>query len=704
MRALLLSPEFKQLSFSLSAIADLRGNKASCMPLGLITVAALLPDHWDLKLVDLNVRQPKAQEWAWSEVILVSGMLAQREDLLLLVSRAKELDKVVVAGGPYPSALPEEVLDSGCEFVVRGEAEEVLDRVIRDLEAGLAGGIYESDSPPALSASPLPRFDLLRVGDYILPTIQTSRGCPNNCEFCDVVKLNGRKPRFKTPAQVNRELEELYRLGWRNQVLIVDDNLINNRQGARELARSIDRWLENKGRPFYFWFQASLDLARERDLIDALTQANFSFVFIGVETTERKALKIIRKTTVLNASPAQDLAMLHRNGLIVLASFMIGLDGESEDTARRIIDLADEAHVALVYCSVLRALPGTKLWTRLEAEERLRKEREIYLADPEPTNYRPLRPEADILKDCSLIWSSLYNPERFYSRAAALFMDLRPTRKALALSTGETPPQRAKPERRPVGYILGDLLVLIRLIIRRGIRSAARRVFWRSLLQVIRRNPSRWVQYIMVCAIGEHMFQAADNIKYETERLEPGPNQSPRADVKVALGVKKVDRRYSVVVELHRRMILRCLLVATSTPTMSLTMSKLNFLAGSKTLSMPLGLITVAALLPDDWELSLVDLNVRPLTGKDLKWAEVVFVSGMLPQRGSLLETVKAAKEAGKTVITGGPYPSSLPEEVKAAGCDFVVRGEAERILQEVIEDLEAGLPGASTRAKGRST
>ena len=234
MRALLVCPEFPLSFWSFRKSCQLRGNRTVNPPLGLLTVAALLPPEWELRLADLNTRSLTEEDWQWADLILISAMYIQREGLLALVREAKRRGKTVVAGGPYPTSLPEAALEAGCDFVVRGEGENTVPLLLEAMRAGKTG-VIETDEKPDLTTSPIPRFDLLRLDDYATFSIQTSRGCPFDCEFCDVVNLFGRKPRHKTPKQVIAELETLYRLGATGNMFICDDNFIGSKKRAQAL-------------------------------------------------------------------------------------------------------------------------------------------------------------------------------------------------------------------------------------------------------------------------------------------------------------------------------------------------------------------------------------------------------------------------------------------------------------------------------------
>lgn len=340
---------------------------------------------------------------------------------------------------------------------------------------------------------------------YNMAAVQTGRGCPFNCEFCDVINLNGRKLRFKTVEQVLGEFNELYRLGWRNQVFITDDNLIGNRERVLKLAAGIDQWLEDHGRPFYFFFQGSLNLAGDMELMDALTQANFGVAYIGVETTSEEALGIVRKTSVLRSSPASDLSLINRNGLTVMASLIIGLDGEPDDVAEGILNLLDEAQVALAHFYPLTPIPGTGLWDRLNREGRLIKQCNDFTNPLEPLIYLPQRPVADVWRDYHRVWSGFYEPRRFYDRILESFLSLRPTRRASAKKEGR-PYDRSRPGRPPLGFIIKDILILLRIILVQGLLSSNRILFWRNLFIIWRRNPSRLIRYLSLIVTAEDMF------------------------------------------------------------------------------------------------------------------------------------------------------------------------------------------------------
>jgi radical SAM superfamily enzyme YgiQ (UPF0313 family) len=507
MKVLLVQPESPVSYWKLPELCILSGKKALYPPLSLITVAALLPREWELRLVDLEIEHLTPAHWDWAEMVMISGMTIHRLPFAALVKEAKERGKIVVAGGPYPSSDPDEVLATGCDFVVKGELENTLPVFLEALREGRRGLVEYRGGKPDLSTSPIPRFDLLKLEDYITLGIQTSRGCPYACEFCNVSSLFGRKARFKSSSQFLAELEAVYQLGWRGEIFICDDNFIGDKEHARELLNSMIPWMEERGYPFSFWAQTSVDLGQDLEMIDLLTAANFHTIFIGVETPEEEALAAAHKYQNLKHSLVESINTIFANGLGVLGSFIIGLDGEKPGTGDRIRAFVEETSIPLVMLNFLVPLPSTKLWQRLELEGRLRKERfDSDLVD-KSLSYAPTRPEAEIMEEYFRLWEHLYDPRNFLQRAYESILRTRPTRAAKARSRGAALPKGPPPAKQhPIDQIYG-LLALLRLCWRRGVLAPYRGQYWRQLLGVYRHNPSRLIKYLKILGMGEDMYE-----------------------------------------------------------------------------------------------------------------------------------------------------------------------------------------------------
>jgi len=496
MRALLVCPEFPLSFWSFQKSCRLRANKTVNPPLGLITVAALLPASWELRLVDLNTGSLTEADWQWAELVLITAMYIQREGLLALVREAKRRGKTVVAGGPHPTSLPEAVLEAGCDYIVRGEGENTIPLLLEAMKHGRTG-VIENPEKPDLATSPIPRFDLLKLHDYATVTIQTSRGCPFDCEFCDVVNLFGRLPRYKNPTQVIAELEALYRLGARGSVFICDDNFIGSKKHARALLHQLTPWLRSRGEPFSFLTQASVNLGQDLEMMDLMTAANLDKVFIGIESPDENVLHTSHKFHNIKNPLIESLRNIKHNGLAVIGSFIIGLDGETKGAGERICAFIEETDIPVTMLGVLQAAPHTSLWHRLEKEGRLRRD----VGDDGGTfsalNYEPDRPEADIMQEYVDAWGYLYEPSRYLARAYRYHLAMRPTPR---------PPDRVIDRGMMLRRILIEMKAFFKILWWQGVRTPYRRQFWTQMLGILRQNPTRFVEYIVTCAMGGDLF------------------------------------------------------------------------------------------------------------------------------------------------------------------------------------------------------
>ncbi len=513
MRALLVCPEFPLSFWSFQKSCQLRGAKTVNPPLGLLTVAALLPAEWDLRLADLNSRSLTEEDWQWADLVLISAMYIQRAGLLALVSEAKHRGKTVVAGGPHPTSLPEAVLEAGCDFVVRGEGENTIPLLLEAMRQGKTG-IIENREKPDLATSPIPRFDLLQLQDYVTVTIQTSRGCPFDCEFCDVVNLFGRKPRYKTPKQVIAELETLYRLGARGSVFICDDNFIGSKKHARAFLQELTPWLRSRGEPYRFLTQASVNLGQDPEMIDLMTAANLREVFIGIESPDENVLQTSHKYHNVKNPLLESLYTLKNKGMEVIGSFIIGLDGETKGAGERICAFIEQTDIPVAMLGVLQASPHTSLWHRLEKEGRLR----LDVGDDSGTfsalNYEPDRPEAEIMQEYVEAWDYLYEPSRYLARTYRYYLAMRPVCRAQAVAAGDTlPKDRVPGQGLTWRRILIEVGAFLKILWWQGLRPSYRRQVWTQLLGMLRQNPTRFPQYFVTCVEGEDLFAMREIVR-----------------------------------------------------------------------------------------------------------------------------------------------------------------------------------------------
>lgn len=517
---LMLNPPLPLSFWSFHETLAMTGKKALLPPLGLLTVAALLPGDWNIRLVDLNVRPLVEADWDGIDLLLVTGMLVQRESLLALLAEAKARGIATAAGGAYPTTSPREVLDAGCDFLIQGEGETTIPEMVAALAAGRAGGTFVCADKPALAASPAPRFDLINPGDYESMSLQTSRGCPFACEFCDIVSLFGRTPRHKTPDQVLGELEAIRQLGFRGTVFVADDNFIGNRPRAVALLERIIEWQARHGEPFDFITQASVNLGQDIPLIDLLTAANFSYVFVGIESPDEDVLTAAHKLQNVRNPLLDSLRAINANGLSVIGSFILGMDGEKAGAGERMRAFAEAADLPWVMVNVLRALPLTALWDRLKAEGRLHDGIAESGWDA-LTNFTPLRPIETIFAEQVSALSALYAPGAYLGRVLRATLCMRPTRASMP---GAAPKAKADPalavaqkNRSP------DFTPLLRLLWRQGVIGVARWQFWRQLALVAWRNPSRLRRYLVLCGMGENLFSFVRHIQAQAETRQSHP-------------------------------------------------------------------------------------------------------------------------------------------------------------------------------------
>lgn len=523
MRVLLINPEFPDSFWSLKQSCELLGRKTLMAPLGLLTVAALLPQDWEFRLADLNTRALGPGDWEWAEMVMLTGMIVQRHDMLSLIQEAKVRKKPVVVGGPFATSVPRDILDAGADFLVLGEGENTVPFWLAALSRGETHGVFQPDSRPEMTLSPVPRYDLLNLDDYIIVGLQTSRGCPFNCEFCDIINLFGRKPRYKAADQVLAELATLYNLGWRGEVFFCDDNFIGNQTHARAILEKLIPWMKSHGEPFVFWTQTSADLGHNLPLIDLLTAANFSHAFIGIESPDEAVLAGNRKYHNLKNPLDQAISNIIANGLAVVPSFIMGFDQETKGAGDRICDFVEKNNLPMVMLNLLQALPNTALWNRLQEENRLLDAGVSTDMIAASFNFRPARPAPEIIAEFNRTIDCLYEPRKYLARIYRQILAMRPTRAALAGKSSVKGKGRQNGQRSLLKECR-KLSVLLRLVWHLGVLATYRGQFWRQLLGIYRQNPSRLNKYLVQCGQGENLFQIRADLLAKLS-AEPGKSR-----------------------------------------------------------------------------------------------------------------------------------------------------------------------------------
>jgi radical SAM superfamily enzyme YgiQ (UPF0313 family) len=421
----MIYPRFGAGTFwNFAAACELFGAKYPTAPLGLITVAALLPREWTIRLVDRNTEALTDGDLDWADMVMTGGMLPQYFDTIEIVEMCRARGTPVVVGGPGVTSIPYGY--SKANFQVLGEAEGVIDQFIAAWESGAREGVFEAEKFKIdVTKSPVPRFDLLKVEHYLYIGVQFSRGCPFTCEFCDIIELYGRVPRAKTNAQMLRELETLYRLGYRGHVDFVDDNLIGNKKAVKAFLPDLKAWLEQHDHPFEFTTEASLNLADDADLMKLMSEANFIGVFVGIESPDADTLVAMRKKQNTRRNIAQSIHRIYAAGLYVTAGFIIGFDSEQGSVADALIELIEEAAIPICMVGLLFALPNTQLTRRLAREGRLHAE---LLSAPEAAidqatqglNFDTVRPREEILSDFKRVLENVYDPAAYAKRIQRL--------------------------------------------------------------------------------------------------------------------------------------------------------------------------------------------------------------------------------------------------------------------------------------------
>ena len=424
-KVLLVHPQFNGASFwAYKDSCQLIGARYPAPPLGLITVAAMLPESWDIRLLDRNVTDGEAafeDLLDWADLVLTGGMLPQQRDLFAVIDRAQARGRPVAVGGPDISSSPQ--LYERADFRILGEAEGCIDAFIAAWESGERRGTFETPLFSVdITRTPIPRFELLEFSNYTDMAVQFSRGCPFRCEFCDIIELFGRNPRAKTSAQMLAELDRLYELGHRGAVEFVDDNLIGNKKAVKAFMPDLIAWQKERGYPFDFATEASLNLADDGDFLELLREANFFAMFVGIESPDPDVLVMAQKKQNTRRDIADSVHKIQAAGMFVIAGFIVGFDNEKTGTDRALIDLIDEASIPISMVGLLWALPKTQLTRRLAKEGRLHDHHDVMIEGLESDhctaglNFDTLRPRDDVLRDYRNVVDHIYALDAFFAR------------------------------------------------------------------------------------------------------------------------------------------------------------------------------------------------------------------------------------------------------------------------------------------------
>lgn len=507
MRALLIAPQQPTNTTDYENPTARAGN----IPLDLLTVASLFPADWEFRVVDGHVRRITSADWSWGQIALITGYASQRREVLNLVRAAKDNGKIVVNGGYCASYTPELFMEAGSDFVVKGEGENTVPILLEALQQGRTGMIIENKSLHDIRQAPVPRFDLIRAKDYLSFGIQTSRGCPFECEFCDVSYHQGKAVRYKTPDQVIEELDALYAIGAVGDLFICDDNFIGSTKHVHAILERLIQWQEDHGYPYELGTEATITLGQDKETMRLLKAANFSYVFVGLESPDEAVLNLMNKRHNTRSPMLESLENMRRNGIAVMGAMMIGYDGAKAGEDRRICSFVEESGVPFVSVSLLTVTPHTKLWERLKKEGRLLEDQETRYFVPR-LNYIPSRPADEILKEFVTAVDYLYEPSLFLKRAYVYFLGLGTGH------SGEKTEEGIKTRKAGLSYWtaknnrLKYLMTFLSLLYRQGIRAPHRLQFWKQLLAMRLKRPDNIMLYIKACLLRDVIARYRDRV------------------------------------------------------------------------------------------------------------------------------------------------------------------------------------------------
>ena len=423
----------------------------------------------------------------WADMVFTSTMIVQRASLQTVIERCNRAGVPVVAGGPHPTTFHDEI--KGVDYFVLDEVEETFPGFLRDLENGMAKAMYREPRKPDVMQTPIPRFDLIDMENYYSMGVQFSRGCPFDCEFCDIIKLYGRVPRTKSPEQMANEFESLYQLGWRGPLLLVDDNFISNKRDALKLLPVLAEWQKARGYPFSLSTEASVNLARMDELMDAMIEAGFDTVFLGIETPNPKALLKTKKPQNVNKREENFLLnavrKIQHKGMQVLGGFILGLDGDDEGAFDAQIDFIQEAGIPVAPIYMLTALKGTDLYNRLKSEKRLL---DVPIEiDATALNFKPEMNPKTLIEGYRRVTTTIYDPtlEHYFKRCLVLFEHLTPV------------PHLQKPRSK-------NALFAALMGVRRRLSSKQLPAYNKFIAKVSKAHPRMLSEAIRLAAMGYH--------------------------------------------------------------------------------------------------------------------------------------------------------------------------------------------------------
>jgi len=489
MKILFVYPQYPDTFWSFKHALKFVSKRAVFPPLGLLTVAAMLPKEWEKKLVDMNVARLNDSDIRWADYVFISAMAVQKQSVKEVVIRCQHFGTKIVAGGPLFTASFEEF--DGIDHFVLGEAEVTLKPFLEDLDKGQARHIYTSDERPDISITPIPLWSLINMKYYSSMNLQYSRGCPYDCEFCDIVILNGHTPRTKSKEQIISELESLYEHGWRGSLFIVDDNFIGNKKKLKtEILPALIEWKKSKKYPFAINTEVSINLADDEELMCLMVDAGFDVVFVGIETPNDESLIECTKYQNQNRNLVDSVNKLQEFGLEVQGGFIVGFDSDPESIFQTQIDFIQKSGIVTAMVGLLNAPTGTRLYRRLKEEGRLLNTFTGNNTDFS-LNFIPKMNYNKLISGYRHILNTIYSPKEYYERIRTFLQVYKPPR----TSAGKVQSHQIKAFFKSIWFL--------------GILSDGKRHYWRLFISYLMKSPPKFARFILLAVYGYHFRKVA---------------------------------------------------------------------------------------------------------------------------------------------------------------------------------------------------
>lgn len=484
MKILLVYPETPATFWSFHNALKFVSKKSSQIPLGLLTIAAFLPEEWDVKLIDMNIQKLKDNDIRRADYIFLSGMNIHLNSFKGIIKRCTQWEKPIIAGGPFVTSNHRDLL--GIDYFIIGEAEEIMPELVEDLKQKRLKPIYRAGQYPDLSLTPIPRWDLLNMKKYAGVNVQYSRGCPYDCEFCSITQLNGRYPRTKSQTQFIAELQSLYEIGWRGSVFIVDDNFIGNKRKLKtDILPALKEWQIQHDFPFNFMTEVSINLADDDELVKAMVDAGFRMTFVGIETPNDESLNECGKKQNQSRDLISSVKKLQRHGLIVTGGFIVGFDNDPQSIFESQIRFIQKSGIVTAMVGLLNAPVGTKLFKRLESENRLLN---IMSGDnmDGSMNFIPKMKYQNLIRGYKKILTTIYSQESYYQRLVTFLKEYK-------LPGGKSPK-----------VTWTEIRALFRSIWKLGFLEKGKRYYWKLFFYSLFNFPKKFPVAITLAVYGFH--------------------------------------------------------------------------------------------------------------------------------------------------------------------------------------------------------